>query len=78
MSLITGENQLKASGGWMVGLANEISKHPEIELSIATTFHKVKSLKVSKGENITYYTFPLCKGNLWYNKKHEKYWKEIL
>lgn len=77
MSLITGENQLKASGGWMIGLANEIAKHPEIELSIATIYHKVKSLKVSKGENITYYTFPFCKGNLWYNKKHEKYWKEI-
>ena len=51
MSLITGENQLKASGGWMIGLANEIAKHPEIELSVATLYHKVKSLKVSKGEN---------------------------
>ena len=44
MSLITGENQLKASGGWMIGLANEIAKHPEIELSIATIHQDRKSV----------------------------------
>lgn len=76
-TLISGEANLKASGGWMIGLANSISKHPDIELSIAAVSPLVKTLNISKWENITYYTIPYGKGNIWYNCEYETPWKEV-
>lgn len=76
-TLILGKADLKASGGWMIGLANSISKHPDIELSIAAVSPLVSSINISKGANITYYTFPYGKGNIWYNSEYEAQWKEI-
>ena len=76
-TLISREADLKASGGWMIGLANTISRHSEIDLSIATVSSLVKTLNISKGENITYYTIPYGKGNIWYNSEYETPWKEV-
>ena len=75
--LITEYNDLKASGGWMLGLADSIVKQNNIELSVATVSNIVKSLTVVKGEHITYYVIPYGKGNLKYNKTYESYWREI-
>lgn len=76
-ALISEESQLKSTGGWMTSLANEITKLPDIKLSIATVSNTVKSLNISKGKKITYYTIPYGKGNTKYNKEYEAYWKEI-
>ncbi len=76
-SLISGNKQLKASGGWMLGLANSLSEFPNIELSIATVSNIVSSLNIVKGKKVTYYTIPIGKGNIWYNNDYERFWKEI-
>ena len=76
-TLISKNEELKSSGGWMLGLANELTKHTSIELHVATVSDKVSTLNISKGRKITYYTFPKGKGNIWYDKSYEGYWKEI-
>ena len=76
-ALISEERQLKSSGGWMISLAKEITKLPDIKLSVATVSNKVKSFNISKGKYITYYTIPYGKGNTKYNKEYEVYWKKI-
>lgn len=76
-TLIMGESDFKASGGWMIGLANSISRHSGIELSIATVSPLVKTLNIIKGENITYYTIPYSKGNIWYSSEYEMPWKDV-
>ena len=76
-SLITKYEDLKASGGWMLGLADSIVKQDNIELSVATVSNLVKSQTVLKGKHITYYVIPYGKGNLKYNKAYEPYWQHI-
>lgn len=77
ISLINNRNDLKSSGGWMLGLANSLQKETQIELSVATVSPFVKSLTILKGKNTTYYVIPLGKGNFKYNKEYEPYWEKI-
>lgn len=77
VSLITGNGELKASGGWMLGLADSLVNQENIELSVASVSRLVKSLTMLKGKKITYYVIPLGKGNLNYNAEYESSWIEI-
>lgn len=78
VSILSGDNVLKASGGWMLGAADALVKyHPNINLSVASLSAKVNSLTILKGKLFTYYVLPLGKGNLHYNKAYEAYWKEV-
>ena len=77
ISLITNKTDLKSSGGWMLGLANSILEHTNIELYVASVSPLVKKLESVKGKDITYYIIPIGKGNLKYNEDYEQYWKEI-
>ena len=43
-SLLTGKGELRASGGWMIGLSNELRQHSEIDLAIAAISPMVKNL----------------------------------
>ena len=62
-------------GGWLLGLHNSIKQVNNINLAIAATYNGEKLLKF-KDNNTIYYLIP-CKNNRKYNKKIEKYWKEI-
>lgn len=75
--LITGQNELKSSGGWLVGAALGLLEQPDIHLSIATVSKLVTKLKILKGEKITYYVLPYGKGNMRYNKSYEPFWREV-
>ena len=77
ISLITYKTDFKSSGGWMLGLANSILEHTNIELYVASVSPLVKKLESVKGKDITYYIIPIGKGNLKYNEDYERYWKEI-
>lgn len=77
MSRMTGNCELKTTGGWMLGLSDILVEQSGVCLSVATVSNLVKSLTRIKGKNITYYVIPLGKGNIVYNKTYELYWKQI-
>lgn len=76
-AMLTGNKELKASGGWLVGAASALIKDENVSLCIASVSDKVRDLKILKGADITHYVIPLGRGNEIYNKDYEGYWKRI-
>lgn len=70
-------NELKSSGGWMLGAAKSLGSVDDICLCVATVSSLVKDLTKIEGEKIVYYIIPYGKGNLRVNKEYEKYWCKI-
>lgn len=68
-ALMTSSTVLKASGGWMVGLANQLVKDNNICLTIATVSKRVSTIKRLQGKCITYFILPL--------KSYETYWLSV-
>ena len=77
LTLLNSGNALKGTGGWMVGAANTLVQTKNINLSIATPSNRVTNLKILKGQQITYYLFPLGSGNHKYNPSFEPYYQKI-
>ena len=76
--LLTGsEDDLKASGGWMIGAAEELTRQPNVKLIVATICRDVKDLVVLKGKVIDYYLIPYGRGNTRYNQQYEQYWIRV-
>lgn len=73
----TGQNELKATGGWLLGAARMLEQVEGINLSVAAVSPLVRKLEVVKGEKITYYVLPYGKGNQAYNKDYEPLWREV-
>lgn len=67
--------QKSAFGGWLNGLAEQLKKQKDIEFGIASIYNGNEIKKYYDGI-VTYYLIP-CANALKYNKKIEKYWKEI-
>lgn len=76
-ALLNGANELKSTGGWMLGAASSLLKTDGVELFVASVSNLTKELKVLKGEKVTHFLIPFGKGNLKYNKEYDFYWKEI-
>lgn len=74
---LTGVNELKATGGWLLGSAKMLEQEDGINLSVAAVSPLVKKLEVVQGEKTTYYILPYGKGNEKYNKDYEPLWKEV-
>lgn len=74
---LTGQNELKATGGWLLGAARMLEQVVGINLSVAAVSPLVRKLEVIKGEKMTYYVLPYGKGNQSYNKDYEPLWKEV-
>lgn len=74
---LTGQRDLKATGGWLLGAAKMLEQIEDLSLSVAAVSPLVRKLEVVKGEKITYYVLPYGKGNHTYNKDYEPLWKEI-
>lgn len=72
-----GQNELKATGGWLLGAARMLEQVEGINLSVAAVSTLVRKLEVVKGEKITYYVLPYGKGNQAYNKDYEPLWREV-
>jgi L-malate glycosyltransferase len=62
-------------GGWMYGLAEEISKQDNVQLAVATIYGGNKLLNMTI-DSIVYYLLP-CKNNIKYDKKLEILWSEV-
>jgi len=75
--LLTGNGDLKATGGWMLGLADSLMRCDGVNLAVASLSPIVDDVKCIHGEKITYYVLPYGKGNLRYNKDYEKYWIQL-
>lgn len=77
LSLLSRGASLKATGGWMLGAANALLKHPEIELRIVSVSPLVTKQEVLEGEKITYYIIPKGSGNTHINSEYQKYFRII-
>lgn len=75
--LLTGNSELKSSGGWLLGAANGLLRSNEVQLMIAAVSPFVTNLTYLKGKSIDYYIIPLGKGNTFENPEYEKYWIDI-
>lgn len=66
-----------SSGGWMLGAAQALIGHKEVNLTIASVSRDVSKLTFLKGKNINYYLLPCGKGNTSINHDYEPLWKEV-
>ncbi|OHT44642.1 glycosyltransferase family 4 protein [Flavobacterium tructae] len=62
-------------GGWMYGLAEQISKQENVQLAVATTYGGNEFMKMTI-DTIVYYLLP-CKNNIKYDKSLENLWHEV-
>lgn len=70
-SALGGERELKQTGGWIIGMASEISKKKNITLAIASITSLVNEVKSLELDGIVYYAVPNC------CEKDTKPWKSI-
>lgn len=75
--VVTGNGSLKSSGGWMLGAAEALLNHEEVDLYVSCPTTLVNELCCIEGEKIKYYLFPLGEGNTRKNPEYQKYWKQI-
>lgn len=77
LQLLGQSNDFQSSGGWLLGMSDQLSNNYKIELTVAMVSNIVNDLAFLKGKRINYYILPLGKGNINYNKDYEGYWKEV-
>ena len=73
-AVLFGKNDLKSSGGWMLGAAENLVCRDDVYLCVATVSSLVSEIKQIDGERIRYYVIPLEKRNI---SNYEKKWIEI-
>ena len=76
-SQLVGNSDLKSSGGWMLGAAENLVNRGNIKLYVATVSPLVNELTCIEGKRIVYYILPYGKGNLKPNPKYQDYWIKI-
>lgn len=70
-SAFGGERELKRTGGWIIGMAAEISKKKDVTLAIAGVTSLVKKMETVEKEGIKYFALPIrCAEKI-------DYWKAI-
>ena len=57
-SVLGGERELKQTGGWIIGMASEISKKNNITLAIAAVTSLVKEVKTVECNGVVYFAVP--------------------
>lgn len=73
-AVLTGNKDLKSSGGWMLGAARRLASRNDIELYVATVSPQVEQVTRIDGEKIVFYVLPFGKGNSKINPEYQKYW----
>ena len=73
-SILNGDKDFKASGGWMLGSANQLICRDNIELYVATVSPLVKELKRIEGANIVYYIIPQMRVK---RNAYHRFWQKI-
>ena len=75
-SFFSKKDQKNTVGGWLVGSAAALCAKG-IDLTIASPSKAVNNLSLATLEGISYYAFPIGKGNLIINSEYDAYWREI-
>lgn len=75
--LLTGDNSIKMSGGWMSAMADNLNKDGDIDLYVASLYDRVKKVQRIEGESIHYYLLPRRRKRNQYDPKLESDWKLI-
>lgn len=68
------KGELKSSGGWMLGAADELLKNKNICLCVATVSTLVKELTLVNGERCSYYVLPFLKNG---ENTYRKFWQKV-
>lgn len=77
LSVLSGDNEIKGSGGWLVGASEALVKKDNIQLYVASVSGLVKEVTRVEGKYVTHYALPVCGGNTRVNRKFEPYWEII-
>ena len=70
------QNELKGSGGWLLGLSEALIKKGSVKLVLASTSPLVKNVTRIEGEHMVYYAIPYS-GDSFYNHHYEKAYGDI-
>lgn len=76
-AFLTGQNELKGSGGWIQGLAESLQKISNVNIIVVGITTLVQDLTKIKGNILSYYAIPSNGGDRKYNKKYEAAYKSI-
>ena len=74
---LSGDKEIKGSGGWLVGASETLAKTEGVELFVASVTNFVKDLECIKGKYVIHYALPLCGGNTKENIKYDPFWEKI-
>lgn len=74
---ISGNNDLKSSGGWMIGAAEALLRLKLITLTVVSVSEKVEELTKIIGKDIVYYLIPKGKGNHRINSEYDSFCKAL-
>lgn len=77
LSKFLANGELKSSGGWMLGAAENLVNCDNVELYVASVSPLVNELQRIDGEKIVYYIIPYGRGNLRPNPTYQDYWLQI-
>lgn len=76
---LSGNGEIKSSGGWLHAMANAIVNTTEdVELYTAAASQRVAKLVEIRVDRVTHYVFPNIGNDYTYEKKYEEYWKTII
>lgn len=71
VALLNGQEELKGSGGWLLGLAEALIESGHVKLTVAGITPLVNKVTMIRGDRIDYYAIPLYGGDKKYEKSFE-------
>lgn len=74
---IGGLQELRSTGGWVLGLSHFLTMEPNITLAIAAASSLVKELKIVEGKNIKYYIVPDSNGSKKADDIQKEHWQQV-
>lgn len=77
VALLKGQEELKGSGGWLLGLAEALIESGHVKLTVAGITPFVNKVTMIHGERIDYYAIPLYGGDKKYEKSFEVAYHDI-
>lgn len=70
------QNELKGSGGWLLGLSDALIRKGDVKLVLASTTPLVKQVTRIEGKHMVYYAIPYS-GDSSYKRQYENAYREI-
>lgn len=74
---LTGNPELKATGGWLIGAANALLEKNDVQLYVASVSSLVNKLEIIEGNKVVHFLIPFGNGNEGYNKDYESFWQDV-